>query len=1151
VRSNGVVLDLGGQKQRALLALLLLDANRVVSTDRLIEALWGERPTPTARKALQVYVSQLRKLLGPERVETKTPGYLLRVEPGELDLTLFEQFQAEDRLEEALALWRGRPLAEFAYEGFAQAQIARLEELRLVCLEERIERDLARGKHAAVVAELEALTKEHPLRERLVAQLLLALYRSGRQAEALERYQVARHAFVDELGIEPELRLRDLHQQILRQDARLDLAAVEPPRDTSRGPLVGREHELQELIAALDDAFAGRGRLVLLVGEPGIGKSRLADELIGRARARAARVLIGRCWEAGGAPAYWPWVQSLRGLIRDGPSEVRAQLGAGAIEIAQLLPELRDVFPDLAQPATTPEPDVARFRLFEAVSAYLGGVARDRPLVVVLDDLHAADEPSLLLLRFLSRHLGDSRFLLVGTYRDVDPTVRDPLAATLAELAREPVTQRIELHGLGAMDIARYIELNTGTAPADEVVATIYSETEGNPLFVGEVVRLLASEGSIGDLDSRALSSLGIPQGVREVIGRRISRLSADCAATLTLAAVLGREFDLTALEHLSGRHGDALLDVLDEAVAARVLAPVPGARGRLRFAHALIRETLYDQLTSVRKGQFHSRAGAALEALYGDAREPHLAELAYHFFEGAPGGDAERAVRYARQAGEHALALLAYEEGARFFQLALQALDLEHTPELAERCDLLLALGDALAKSGNTPEAKATLLEAAERARAAGLSDRLARAAIGYGGRFPWLRAGRDTRLVPLLEEALVALGEEDSELRVRLLARLAGALRDQPSLEPRSSISREAVAIARRLGDPEALGYALVSLATATWGPDPSELVGVVAEVKRLAEETGDAERMFQWGWLQHIVLMEEGDAARVAAVAETHRAVADELKQPSQQWYSTVMRSHLVFLRGDFAEAERLAEEALEIGKHAQSWDAGFSYLIMIFAIRREQGRLSEIDELMRRSVDEYPGYRSLRCIVPLLDWELGREPEARAHFDELRADDFGWLPRDGEWLYNLSVLAEAAARLGDRAAARTLYGLLRPFAGMYAQVTAETAIGSVARYLGILAATMGELDDAVGHLEDAIAMNEKMGAPPWIAHAQHDLARTLLRRARAGDADRAVALADDARRAAEELGMRALANAVAGVDAVSAREQAASQPASSSS
>jgi DNA-binding SARP family transcriptional activator len=313
VAVDGRALDLGGHKQRTLLALLLLQANRVVSSDRLIDALWEEDPPETAPKALQVHVSQLRKLVGRDRLETRAPGYRLRVEPDELDLAHFERLQEEGRLDDALALWRGQPLADFAYQRFAEAEIARLEELRLACLEERIERDLAGGRHAELAGELDALVREHPLRERLRGQLMLALYRSGRQAGALDAYQAARAALVDELGIEPGRELRELHQAILEQSAALDLVAdVETGPEPDGGFLVGREAELDELEAGLGDAFAGRGGLFLLFGEPGIGKSRLAEEVASRARARGAVVVVGRCWEAGGAPAYWPWVQAMR-----------------------------------------------------------------------------------------------------------------------------------------------------------------------------------------------------------------------------------------------------------------------------------------------------------------------------------------------------------------------------------------------------------------------------------------------------------------------------------------------------------------------------------------------------------------------------------------------------------------------------------------------------------------------------------------------------------------------------------------------------------------------------------------------------------------------------------------------------------------------
>ena len=380
---------------------------------------------------------------------------------------------------------------------------------------------------------------------------------------------------------------------------------------------MGREAELAELHHGLDEALAGRGVLFLLVGEPGIGKTRLAEEVVRRARSRGACVLVGRCWEAGGAPAFWPWVQSLRSYVEQSePDALRAQLAAGAADVAQIMPELRELFPDLPEPSM--EAEGARFRLFDATVRFLKSAAAVRPLVLVLDDLHAADEPSLLLLRFIAGEVGGSRMLIVGTYRNVDPTVRDPLASTLAELAREQVTRRIALGGLTEADVARFVELDAGAIPVPGLIAALHAETEGNPLFLGEVVRLLAAEGRLADVDTRTLWTLGIPQGVREVIGRRLGRLSAECIRVLTLASVLGRDFGLDALSTLSELPGNELLDALDEAVAARVVTAAPEAHGRLRFAHALIRETLYDGLTTPRRVQLHRRAGEALEAFYG-----------------------------------------------------------------------------------------------------------------------------------------------------------------------------------------------------------------------------------------------------------------------------------------------------------------------------------------------------------------------------------------------------------------------------------------------------------------------------------------------------------------------------------------------------
>jgi DNA-binding SARP family transcriptional activator/tetratricopeptide (TPR) repeat protein len=1134
-------LALGGRKQRSLLAVLLLHANEVVSVERLIDELWGEAPPATVAKSIQVYVSGLRKVLGEGRLVTRSPGYVLRVDPSELDVARLERLVAEasgcdpgtaaQKLREGLALWRGPPLADLAYEPFAQAPTARLGELRLAAVEQRIDAVLATGRHAELIGELEALVRDHPLRERLRGQLMLCLYRSGRQAEALETYQAARRALVGELGIEPGRRLRELHQAILLQDPGLDLrAAEEPTGERSRSELVGRGPELAALESGLDDAFAGRGRLFLLAGEPGIGKSRLAEELLALARARGARAYVGRCWEAGGAPAYWPWVQSLRGYVRGSePEALRAQLGGGAADLAPLLPELRTLLPDLPEPA--PESEGARFRLFEATSAFLRRAAQGRPLVLVLDDLHAADEPSLLLLRFVARELADSRLLVICAFRDVDPTPHDPLISALAELVREPQTARIELAGLSEPDVAEYIELSTGVQPAPQLVRAIHAGTEGNPLFVVELVRLLDAEGRIADTEAH----LRIPPGVRAVIGRRVARLSEQCRSVLDSASVLGREFGLDALARLGALSRDDLLDLLDEAMVQRVVGEVPGAPGRLRFGHALIRDTLYDELTAARRLRLHRQAGEALEAVYAADPGPHLAELAHHFFSAAGAGAAGEAVEYARRAGDRAAAELAYEEAVRLYGLALDALGPDGASTQQARGELLVAMADAQARGGDGPGAKATLLQAAELGRSAGLPELLARAALSYGGRFLWARAASDERLVPLLEDALSALGEGDSVLRVQLLSRLAAALRGETSRGRRERVCDEAVQTARRIGDPATLAYALDGAEASLHAPDTAELrLAEAGEIVSLASRIGDRERVFDGHEHAYWAAWELGKPDRRAHELDSMTQVAEELRQPAQLWMAAVARAVLALAEGRLAEAEVLSEQAATAGERTMSWSAAETRRLQLFMLRREQGRLGGFDWEVRDFAHEFPSPLVHRSVLTYVCARSERTAEAEATLRELTSHDLSDWHVDEEWLVSICLLAEACAILGDTERARPLYELLLPYRSHTAIAVPEVALDSVSRPLGILATLLRRFADAERHFDDALRMNTRMGAKPWVAHTEHDYAHMLAARDQPGDRRRALELTARALEGYRSLSMDTFSAEVAQLD-----------------
>jgi DNA-binding SARP family transcriptional activator/tetratricopeptide (TPR) repeat protein len=1123
VFSDGQALDLGGAKQRALLAVLLLDANNVVSTDRLIDALWEDEPPETAAKALQVYVSSLRKLLGKERVETRPPGYRLAVAADEFDLERFRELQEGGRPAQALALWRGGPLSDFAHARFAQAEIARLEDLRLACLEERIDQDLAEGRGAELTGELEALVAEHPLRERPRGQLMLALYRSGRQAEALDAYQAARRALVEELGIEPGRELRDLHQRILNQDPSLDeygRSATEAERDPGGG-FVGRERELAELTAALGDAFAGRGRLVLLQGEPGIGKSRLADELMSRAKARGANVLVGRCWEAGGAPAYWPWTQSLRAYLRtEETAAVRRHLGSHAADVAQIVPELREHLPGLPEPDPEPfESDVTRFRLFDSTATFLRTASADRPLVLGFDDLHAADEPSLLLLQYVASVVEDSRILIVGTFRDLDPTVQDPLESTVAELGRVSATRRIRLDGLSQQEVARLAELTGGVAPPERLIADLYADTEGNPLFVSEIVRLLAAEGRLEGAPAR----MPIPETIREAIGRRLRTLSGECRRVLSLGSVFGREFGLVALERVADYTGiDKLLSVLDEAITARVVEQVPGSLGRLRFEHALIRETLYEEIPATHRARLHRRVAEVLEALYAADPEPHLAELAHHFSLAVPAAPPDKAVEYGRRAGDRALARLAFEEAARLYELALAVADGASSDERV-RCELFLLLGEARS-AGDRPAAKEAFLAAAEIARRQGLAQELARASAGYGGWIMYARAGDDGVLVPLLEEGLAALGERDVVLRARLLARLAGALRDEPSPERRDRLSMEAVELARRADDPVALAYALDGRAAAIMAPDTvEECLALGTELREIGERIGNEERVVQGEWQRIIAHVMTGDMREAEADVETMSRLVHGLGRPVQLWQVSAARAMLGFAAGRIDEAEEHAARAFELGERAQPEMAIGVCWIHRFTLAELRGSLGDVAGGLDDMVSEHPARPVFRCALAYVDAALGRAAEARHTLGELTRDDCSALPFDMEWLYGMSLLAETSHVLDDAESASTLYRLLEPWALFNTVDHPEGIRGCAARYLGLLATTLRRPQDASRHYETAMEVNDRMGARPWLAFTQEDYARMLLRRSETDDPVQARELLDSALSTYRELGM----------------------------
>jgi len=881
-----------------------------------------------------------------------------------------------------------------------------------------------------------------------------------------------------------------------------------------------------------------QGALAMIGGEPGVGKTRIAEELMAEARQRDMTALIGHCYEMEGAPPYIPYVEILEAAARMLPKEaLREALGDSAPEVAKLMPELRRIFPDIPPSPELP-PEQERRYLFNGMRDFLARVGRAQPLLLVLDDLHWADDSTLLLLQHIAQQLQEMPVLILGTYRDVELDVARPLARALEELLRQRLAHDLSLSRLSEAGVAAMLQALSDQEPQERLVAAIYSETEGNPFFVEEVFKHLAEEGKLFDTQGRwrsglEVSELDVPRGVRLVIGRRLERVSEDSRSVLTTAAVIGRGFSYELLEALSEIDADALLDAVDEAERAHLIsstsdgAPDGQAEDRFTFVHELIRQTLLSGVSAPRRRRLHLRVAQAMELVYARALEEHAADMAHHLYQAGSAADPQKTVHYLTLAGELALAAVAYEEGARLYQRALQALDLKGKPDEALRCELLLALGEAQNKAGEGDKAGEAFYQAAGIASETGGAELLARAALGRGGRFLLGEIGlaNDALLVPLIEEALNALGEQDNVLRARLLP-LLGALIHEDSPERGASLSQEGVEMARRIGDSAALAYALTGRLDAVWRPENlEERLAIATEVVRLAEEIGDKEFALIAHCQRHTCLIERGDLAAAAPDFEAHARLGEELQQHGQRGHTAQLRAMRALLAGRFEEAERLAQQGLATGQRGWSPQLAMAtFGLQMFAIRKEQGRLQELEATQKAFAQQYPKIPLVRTALALIYKQLGREAEARAEFERLAANDFVDLPRDSLWMACVTNLAETCAFLHDAQRAAMLYELLLPYAERTVVVAyAHTCFGSASRHLGLLAATMSRWKEAAQHFEDALEMNTALEARPYLAHTQEDYARMLIDRDAPGDRDKAFRLLTDAVRMYREIGM----------------------------
>ena len=912
--------------------------------------------------------------------------------------------------------------------------------------------------------------------------------------------------------------------------------AVASPAPAPRSPhreaslFVGRQQEMAHLTSALASARQGRGQVVLLAGSGGMGKTRLAQQLAQRAEGEGVLVLWGRCLEEPGAPLYWPWRQLIRAYLRTSGDPHAAQtFGAGLADIAGIVPELAEQFP--VEPAGAQASDTAqsRFRLFDAVVAFWRRAAERVPQLLIFEDLHWADATSLRLFAFLAAELEDSGVMVVGTYRDTELSRQHPLFDTLAELARSSSFRRIELTGLSSRETEEFMAAASGGVASTGFVAAIHARTEGHPLFLEETLRLIVdgqAARTVGSARDDLQKLLKIPSGVREVIGKRLNRLSPSTGRLLAIAACIGRTFELDILAELEAdKSEDDVLLALEEALAAHLIDAVPQTQ-QFRFSHALIRETLYDEMLGMRRARLHLRIGEMLEQRHGTDDATILPQLAYHFSEAGPGA-AAKALAYAERSAEQAAGLLAFEEAVRLYGLALRLQQRHAAKDAALRCGLLLALGDIQALLGAGEPASAAYQQAAELARSNGLAEPFARAAIGFE-RSNVFAARSGEPAVALLLEA-IAMHRADDATRVDLLSRLCRAYIYCGRVEEAKEAHARAVALARRIGDVDALYVALASMTSAAfYWPDllPQCLADAkeawsIAEGRALALPIVDVLPYF----LAHLFAV--GDTPGVRRLIGQGLRLAEQTRLPYLQTLCRHAEALVAINEGRFTDAEACAMQALESGRRLADDQAVTTYGMQMFCLRREQGRLREALPMLQHFVQTTPSGQIWQPGLALLYAELDMRVECRAQFDNLAWSRVSRAPRDSGSLTVIVFAAEACVYLEDAARAAQLHPWLLAYEGIAPIVDfGGPCLGSMDRLLGKLDTVLERWQAAERHFEAALALDQQSGSRVWLAHSRYAYASMLHRRAGPGDLDRARALLGDALAESTVLGMNAL-------------------------
>jgi DNA-binding SARP family transcriptional activator len=1136
-----------GRQGRMLLAYQIANRSRQLRRDELVDVLWENNPPANPDAGLNTVISRLRRELGadvlpPHQISLHLP------ERTEVDLELIEE-RAQQTLQ---ALKEGRPAeaAELASEALKHLDQKLLPELEARWIDERrreldelglslrrasVEARLQLGGEELEVAERDAreLIERAPYRESGHKLLMDVLAARGDVAEAHLAYDRLKRLLMDELGKTPDPAITELNAQLLEGPPR----KPSPPAAGSRSPVAATETPPHQVpLPPLLDALRGQGfvgreqamtrlklrweqvslkpRVAVLTGEPGIGKTRLAACFSHVAHRGGGNVLYGPCHE--NPLTSQPFVEALRhyASVRELPRELPDLAG---------LPGLHHVLRELGQTDDSPEPQ-DRYALFEAVAGVFRHAAEARPLLLVIDDLHWADAATFELMLHTVRSVPPSRWMLLVTSRDAaEPQTShsggqaESLEARLGRLRHEADVEHICLGGLDEDETATLIRARSEVARSDAFARRLWHRTGGNPLFIEEMLPLVGRE------EEPDLSRLGVPEAVEQAIITRLERLGDASRNVLARASVIGPEFPLPLLAPVVGRSEDDTLAEVEELIRYGLVVEVPDRRDHFAFSHALVRETEYGSLIASRRARIHARVALELERLAQASPGVHrvaFAELAYHCYEGQPAIEPRHAAGYSIEAAKDAEQSAAYGQAGTHYDRAVKLLR-KAGSDGHQRCDLRLAQGKAWLRAGQLEEARRSFRKAAAIARETRESGRLARAALGFHGRY--LSAGEvNWKAIGLLESALDALDPADSALRTRVLARVADSLMWEDA-NRQLQLSTEALGMARRVNHPGATLEALSAQHSALLHTDHlRERVDLGNERLELARRTGRDEAVaaaLRWSIHDSCEL---GDLRSAKEQYVELDRLADRLRQPLYLSYARHWECVFAQLHGRLDEAERSADAAFDLATKVSAKDAEMSRLDKRSAIYREQGQLGTLRPAIERFAVEVPAIPAWWVLLALVDAEAGNEGSARAQVDRFVADDAVALPYDVFWLYGVALLAETCALLKDASEpARVLYRLLLPYGDRYLQVGMDTFWGSVWRFVGLAATACEKWDAADEAYKEAERRHDELGSTPLLARTQMNHAEMLLRRG--GDTSEAARLLASAREAADELGL----------------------------